>query len=157
MLDPILQTADSLLPQCCTSISRKSMSLCISNVNKQLSKTADFVPDLATIYNSAFLDPTWGPRELQNKVQWDIRFYFARRGKENFYEMRKDTFEVITDQKTGLKYVKKAIDEEDKNHKGDQNEIVTGVMPQMKSKHFCPVNSFEVYLSLLSEEVDYLW
>ncbi len=78
---------------------------------------------MAAIYNSPYLDPACGPRELQNKVQWDIRFYFARRGKENFYEMKKNTFEVVTDKTTGLKYVRKAIDEKTRITKGTRMSL----------------------------------
>ena len=45
----------------------------------------------------------------------------------------------------------------DKNHKGNQNELISGAMPQLNNRKFCPVNTFEAYLSLLSNEVDYLW
>ncbi len=37
--------------------------------------------DVAKMYTSQYLDPTKGPKELHNKVQWDTRFYFARCGK----------------------------------------------------------------------------
>ena len=35
--------------------------------------------------NSPHLDPDKGQKELQNKVQFDLRFYFARRGSENIH------------------------------------------------------------------------
>ncbi len=116
-----------------------------------------FTPDLATIYNSPFLDPSHGPRELQNKVQWDIRFYFSRHGKENFYEMTKDMFKVHTDPETGLHFVKKVIDQEDKNHKSNENELISGAIPELNNKCFCPVNLFQAYLALLHPDVNFLW
>ena len=41
--------------------------------------------------NFHILDPEAGPTELQNKVQFDIHYYFARRGREHIYEMTKNT------------------------------------------------------------------
>ena len=35
------------------------------------------------LYNHLLLDPDIGPQELLSKVQFDIRFYFCRRGAEN--------------------------------------------------------------------------
>ena len=51
----------------------------------------------------------------------------------------------------------KAIDECDKNHKENDSELVSGHMPQMQSRRYCPVNSFHTYLSLLSDDEDALW
>ena len=53
------------------------------------------------------------PVGLQNKVQFDIRLYFYRRGNEN---MRKMTKVLKTDEKSGLKYVVQAKGELTKNH-----------------------------------------
>ena len=61
----------------------------------------DITSDLYDIYHSRHLDPDAGPRALQNMVQWDIRFYFARRGSENMYNMTKRTFTIKMDEKTG--------------------------------------------------------
>ncbi|XP_053398292.1 uncharacterized protein LOC128556690 [Mercenaria mercenaria] len=63
--------------------------------------------DAHQLYRSNIhLDPST-PQGLFNKVQFDIRLYFCRRGNENMYTMTKDTFRVQIDQKTGEKYVKK--------------------------------------------------
>lgn len=50
------------------------------------------------------------PRGLFNKVQFDIRMYFFRRGAENMVNMTKDTFIVKFDEKTNTKYVTKHVD-----------------------------------------------
>ena len=42
-----------------------------------------FISDLKKIYSSKVLDPNLGPQQLQDKVQFDIRFYFVRRANEN--------------------------------------------------------------------------
>ena len=43
---------------------------------------------LKQIYAHDLLDPVCGARTLQNKVQFDIRFYFARRANENVYNFK---------------------------------------------------------------------
>ncbi|CAB4026991.1 threonine dehydratase biosynthetic, chloroplastic [Paramuricea clavata] len=98
--------------------------------------------DLYDIYHSRHLDPDAGPRALQNKVQWDIRFYFARRGSENMYNMTKTTFTIKMDEKTGMQYVVKVEDEATKNHKQNEHDIVTGYMPAINDDKYCPVKSF---------------
>ena len=112
--------------------------------------------DLFDIYHSKQLDPDEGPRQLQNKVQWDIRFYFARRGAENMYNMKKTTFAVKNDDKTGVQYVVKCEDEATKNHKKNEHDIVSGYMPSIDNK-YCPVKSFIKYTQSLHPESDKLW
>ena len=73
------------------------------------------------------LDPEAGPQQLQNKVQFDIRYYFARRGGENIYEMTKNTFKVVTDPETDIAYITRAVDEETKNHKETDSAIISGI------------------------------
>jgi hypothetical protein len=46
--------------------------------------------DRRKLYTSLYVSPKT-PLELQNKVQFDIRFYFCRRGNENMPQMRKST------------------------------------------------------------------
>ena len=66
------------------------------------------------MYSSQYLDPDYDVRSLQRKVQWDIHYYFARRGAENIHGMLKDHFKVVKDQNSGKKYVMIARDEETK-------------------------------------------
>jgi hypothetical protein len=61
--------------------------------------------DLQKLYNSMFMSPET-PYGLANKVQFDIRYYFFRRGQENMEKMRKDTFEICVTME-GKKCVKK--------------------------------------------------
>lgn len=72
--------------------------------------------DRYKMYTSMYLS-TNTPVGLQNKVQFDIRLYFCRRGMENIHAMTKSTFEIKTDPKTGLRFVIKAMDELTKNHR----------------------------------------
>ena len=56
--------------------------------------------DIRKLYTSLYLSPKT-PSGLKNKVQFDIRFYFCRRGNENMPQMHKSTFMVKKDSKTG--------------------------------------------------------
>lgn len=109
------------------------------------------------IYHSRHLDPDTTPRALQNKVQWDIRFYFARRGSENMYNMTKTTFTIKMDEKTGMQYVVKVEDEATKNHKQNERNIVTGYMPAINDAKYCPVRSFIKYTQALHPDSEKLW
>ena len=71
---------------------------------------------LQLIYNSECL-ATNTPTRLQNKVQFDIRFYFARRGAENMHSMTKETFVLRIDSNTNQEFIAKAQDELVKNHR----------------------------------------
>ena len=113
--------------------------------------------DLVKLYQSQYMDPTNGPRPLQNKVMFDIRFFFACRGSENFKDMKQNMFKIIFDQKIDLIYIKKDKDELTKNHKECTNEIITGYMPELKGHKLCPVDSFREYFSHLNPNNEALW
>ena len=113
--------------------------------------------DLTKLYASQSFD-TDIPTGLANKVQFDIRMYFMRRGGENFHKMTVKTFQILYHQETGLKYVCKAIDELTKNHREtDKGHCGDGFMPEMPGNPMCPVTSFEKYLSKLHPGTDRLW
>ena len=103
------------------------------------------------------MNPAKGPRSLQTKVMFDIRFYFARRGAENIKQMKTDTFKVIFDNQVDVIYVKKTQDELTKNHKEVNCEIITGYIPEMRGLPYCPVDSFREYISHLNPNNDSLW
>ena len=115
------------------------------------------VVDLKQIYNSVYLDLTANVRSLLRKVQWDIRFYFARRGGENMHSMDKNTFKLVTDRNTGVKYISRAQDEATKNHKETDQDIIFGFMPEIKGDKMCPVASYLKYFNALSAKSDKLW
>ena len=58
------------------------------------------------------------PRRLQQTMIFYIIYYYCRRGRENLYEMTKDTFKLVT-QPDGVQYLIQDIDEMDKNHGPD--------------------------------------
>ena len=60
------------------------------------------------------------PKVLQQAVLFQIIYYFARRGRENLYDMRSDHFKVSWE--NGSRFVEIAVDELDKNHREDNQE-----------------------------------
>ena len=90
--------------------------------------------DREKLYKSVYFS-TNTPSGLSNKVQFDIRLYFCRRGQENMHAMSQSMFTVKTDDETGLRYVTE--DELTKNHRETDKELISGVMPASpgKAKH----------------------
>ena len=113
--------------------------------------------DLIAMYRHWLLNPELNPKSLQNKVQMDLRYYFVRWGCENIYDWTKDTFKVVTDPDTGITYVEKVQDEETKNHKEVDSEIIIAFMPEHPGSKMCLVMSFMTYVSALSPDSNYLW
>ncbi|CAG2255481.1 KCTD1_15 [Mytilus edulis] len=112
--------------------------------------------DRTKLYSSTFMQ-TNSPTGLLNKVQFDIRMYFFRRGAENMDKMTKDTFIVKTDPKTKTKYVTKEMDELTKNHRFNDKENVTAIMPEQPDSPSCPVAAFQKYISKLHPKCNRLW
>ena len=102
------------------------------------------------------MNPDNGPEALQRKVQFDLRFYFCRRGMENMDKMKKNDFQVRYNTKKEEWYVIKVKDELTKNHCELEN-IVSGIMPENKTDRLCPVKSFQKYLDHLNPNCDFLW
>ena len=115
-----------------------------------------FISDRVKMYNDEYMSPFKGPKELQRKVQFDVRLYFARRGAENMHTMTKDTFKLEYNMRTESWYVVKQVDEMTKNHK-TIDEKVSGFMPENKDDPLCPVKSFRKYIEHLHPENEYLW
>ena len=103
------------------------------------------------------MDPNTNPETLQNKVQWDLRFYFARRANENIDKFTKGTFQLKKHEESGLRYIEKCYDEQTKNHQMDQGDIQTACMVEVPESKFCPVKSFLKYLSHLSPLITDFW
>ena len=116
-----------------------------------------FISDVNKIYTSHDLDPDFTPKSLQNKVQWDLQFYFALRGTENMYTMKKDYFKLCYDKVQDLRYVELAVDKETKNLKETNSDIESGLMPEMKDNKYCPVTSYLIFLLSLSRQTDLMW
>ena len=68
------------------------------------------------------------PKILQQHLLFYVIYFFCRHGRENLYQMRKDTFKVIVEP-DGTEYVIQNIDKADKNHgPDDTNETNEGRM-----------------------------
>jgi hypothetical protein len=113
-------------------------------------------PDRKKFYESINMSLD-APEALLNKVQFDIRLHFCRRSQENMHGMKKTTFEVLNDPKTGLKYVSKYEDELTKNHRTNDRESTSGVMPEFPGSLYSPVKLFEMYISKLHPLCTSLW
>ena len=113
--------------------------------------------DLSKIYSSLTTSVN-SPTGLINKVQFDIRLYFFRRGSENMHGMTKGHFVIATDDK-GQEYVATALDEMSKNHRGSSTQRAHGgkMMPAMPGYPLCPVASFRKYISKLHPLCPKLW
>ena len=109
------------------------------------------------MYNHPYMDPDNERESLQRKVQFNIRFFFCRRGAENMEIMKRNMFAVKTDTKTVTEYVCKVQDEATKNHQETDQDIITAIMPANSDDKYCPVHSFKMYLSHLHPENDYMW
>ena len=96
------------------------------------------------------------PALLQAKVQFDVRYFFFRRGSENMHSMNKATFAVKTNA-DGERYVCKEIDELNKNHGGNSRESYSAFMPEIRGSNRCPVTSFILYHDHLHPECESLW
>ena len=82
--------------------------------------------DLVKLYSSVLFNQKT-PVGLANKVQFDIRLLFCRRGAENIHCMSKSTFKVT--QINGSDAVVLSISEASKNHRDDKDAAYGGVMP----------------------------
>ena len=102
------------------------------------------------------MDPEANHRALQRKVQFDIRFFFCRRGSENVEQMKIADFNINFNSKNETWYVHKIKDELTKNHKEAEN-IISGLMPENKDDRLCPVASFRKYLQHIEPKNPYLW
>lgn len=86
------------------------------------------------------MDPDTGRVELQNKVQYDICYYFCRRGNENFEKMKISDFELVYNKDTDSEYLVKCKDELTKSHR-DVEHPSSGFMPENKGDRLCPIQS----------------
>ena len=103
------------------------------------------------------MNPDVSPQMLQDKVQFDIRFYFVRCANENVDKFTKKTFILELDPNTGIRYIRKNIDELTKNHQELDSEMVNAAMPEQPNSDRCPVKNFMTYLSKLHPRCDFLW
>ncbi|XP_046584546.1 uncharacterized protein LOC124291570 [Haliotis rubra] len=111
--------------------------------------------DLQKLYSSVHMDCKT-PSGLANKVQFDIRFYFFRRGAKNMESMTKDTFEVAVDPSNGIRFIRQGLWELTKNHSEDR-ESYGACMPEIPNSELCPVSSYLKYIEKLNPDLNRLW
>ena len=90
-------------------------------------------------YSSPLMKPRNGPIPLQNKVMFDIKFYFVCRGFGNFRTMTINTFKVVHDKEYNTVYIMRNTDEPQKNHQEVNGEIITAYIPELPNDPMCPV------------------
>ena len=71
------------------------------------------------------MDTKCGPKSLQAKVTFDIRFYFAHGGSENFKNITIDIFKVVHDDGHKIIYIIKKSKLQI-NHQKINAEMITG-------------------------------
>lgn len=106
--------------------------------------------DIAKMYESHTLSNA-NPVALQNKVFFEISLHFLRRAKEGLRELRKDSFEIRTDDE-GKRYATITYQEKSKKDKGDKRDFVEKdqrMYERPEDKDTCPLFSLELYLSKL--------
>ena len=86
-------------------------------------------------------------------------FHLIRRGREKLRLLTKESFAVQVDA-AGKKFVYQVVDELDKNHRAnDQPDDSPGEgrMYERPESPYCPVKTFELYLSKLNPTLSCLW
>ena len=99
------------------------------------------------------------PKSLQQVVWFNITFHLIRHGRENLRLLTKESFTVEVDA-GGKKFVYQVVDELDKNHRAnDQPDDSSGegCMYERPESPYCPVKTFELYISKLNPAVSCLW
>lgn len=94
--------------------------------------------DIKKLYECGVFD-TQNPTTLQNKVFFELMLFFCLRGRGILRQLKKDHFHIEVDDE-GRKCVVKLSEDSDENE---------GVM-MANNGPFCPVRSFEKYLSHLN-------
>ena len=141
--------------------SNESFKVAMQEIKKAGKAEIDRFPpiteaDRQKLYSSLLFN-TNTPTGLFNKVQFDVRYYFSRRGMENMDIITKNSFIVGTNPKTGRTIVKKK-DELTKNHRENDapKKATTGVMAATGTDD-CPVKSFLKYKSKLHPDQERFW
>ena len=82
--------------------------------------------------------------------------FFCRRGRKNLRQLKKTDFEIKVNSQ-GKRCVVKTTDELTKNHRAHDVQAEEGGMMIANDGPFCPVSSFEKYLSVLNPMNEYLF
>jgi len=110
--------------------------------------------DIKKLYESGLFSLTQ-PETLQNKVFFEIMLFFCRRGRQNLRELKKEDFSTYTDS-SGVRYVCKVKDELTKNRRENDEAQESQTMFETGGP-FCPVLSFEKYVTRLNPKNEFLF
>ncbi|XP_067678843.1 uncharacterized protein [Haliotis asinina] len=110
--------------------------------------------DLQMLFSSIHMDCKT-PNGLANKVQFDIRFYFFRKGLPHMESMTKDTFEVAVDPSNGVRFIRQRVEEQ--SNGSDDEEPCGSCMPEIPNSELCPVSSYLKYIEKLNPDSNRLW
>ena len=125
------------------------------NVDHHIPISKEDLEKIQSSYNPSSPDP----KSLQQVVWFNIMFHLIRRGRENLRLLTKESFAVQVDA-AGKKFVYQVVDELDKNHSAnDQPDYSPGEgrMYERPESPYCPVKTFELYLSKLNPTLSWLW
>ena len=132
---------------------------CVELKKQGLAKTEHKPPiadeDIKKLYRCGVFN-TENPTTLQNKVFFEIMLFFCRRGRQNLRQLKKTDFEIKVNSQ-GKRCVLKTTDELTKNHRAHDVQAEEGGMMIANDGPFCPVSSFEKYLSVLNPMNEYLF
>lgn len=136
--------------------SNRMLFAVIKNLKENgLDFTTHFPPiskaDLEILQDSSSFNLT-NPKQLQQKVFFDIMINFARRGQENLRSLKKNSFKFDHDD-LGLEYCEVRYNEKTKNHQTIEDKQSK---PRMYSNDSatCPIASLKLYLSKLHNNCD---
>ena len=95
-------------------------------------------------------DGVWkDAEELVEFIWFSLCFHFARRGREGWRELTRQSFEIKTDD-TGARYITEKLTEQTKNYQGgakQSEQSYSDVRMYETSTALDPVAAFEFYLS----------
>ena len=107
---------------------------------------------LYQIYTNYFIPHyTNDPLCLQHKVYFDMAFFLGKRGQEGLRQLKKNSFALKVNE-SGSEYLELTYNESTKKSQGDDNREMNKqpILLSQKSDR-CPVKSFKLYLSKLTE------
>ncbi|XP_030066795.1 uncharacterized protein LOC115475173 isoform X2 [Microcaecilia unicolor] len=109
--------------------------------------------DLHKLYSSETLSKK-SATNLLYKVWFEIQFFFCRRANENAASLLKSDFTILTDS-SGLKYVTQSSTWKMRSHPRRSSDTLSFAdMRMYEQPHsiYCPVKSFQLYISKLHPE-----
>ena len=132
---------------------------CVALKKRGLVKTEHKPPiadeDIKRLYESGVFN-TDNPTALQNKVFFEIMFFFCRRGRQNLRELKRDDFAIKRTHKD-YDVLSKKTDELTKNHRVNDAQAEEGGIMVANDTPYCPVHLFEKYLNHLNSLNEFLF